>query len=714
MYFTQSQIDEIARRLALITKRDSALPYADLPLDDQEDRVPIIQYIPALQDFDNRLISLADLRNIIDSDPTDPTIGCRLTVTCGTAGSTIRIHGGVRSVYDAYYGDVVDVVVSAPGYDTWFSAITMTRDHAINVSLSKTGRDDVVITMLSGLEDVSISSPSSGQLLGWNGSRWVNTNRVSYSGGSGIDISQSNVVSANIGEIAQGLIDAGYDLSRDHEATALRELTDVSIQELSEGQVLTFDTSIMRWVARTPQSGGGGVSSLYSLDEVNVNVATLRDGQILVYDGLNDCWVARTPQSGGTGYVTIDGPDTITGQKIFTLPITVGSITENRRIYFGDTSHYLELNSNGYYFCGGGVYSDLFITGGGLGQGGGGGASSLGGLDDVDLGETLVTGESLVYDGEKWTNAKLGLGGLEDVLISGTPATGSALVWNGTAWAPRPVSSSDPVNLDASGSGAADDSHGINFMNGNNKVGHIGGNNTGAIGIYANGDIVLRARSSSTGLNIGLSEMTFNNNPVLVGQATTGALGGFKLSRVKRTPDVASGSFSYGDMSGRYYGVEMNNAGQLYVNVPWTSSSSGSSVTWGTPANNTVPLTVDGNTKTLLLSTWSPDLSGYLPLTAGSGNALIDNLYMQGAVPTTNGAITINQTTGVITLGDGYDLGDASHAFRALRVNAIYLGKNTNNLDVYMYYDRTNNCVRVKNAGIVSDYNVTGGRASTN
>ena len=53
----------------------------------------------------------------------------------------------------------------------------------------------------------------------------------------------------------------------------------------------------------------------------------------------------------------------------------IGATDATRRIYFGDTSHYLELNSNGFHFSHG-VYSDSFVSAGGLNSSGGSGGGS--------------------------------------------------------------------------------------------------------------------------------------------------------------------------------------------------------------------------------------------------------------------------------------------------------------------------------------------------
>lgn len=136
MHFTKSQIEEIAKRLAVITKRDSEFPDVVLPLDNTE-RVPLIQYLPIVQDYENRLLSLADLRSLVLADTDQTSIGCLLTVTCSTSGATIKINGEARSTYAAYYGEIVDVVISAEDYDSWYGAITMTQDHTLVIALSE-------------------------------------------------------------------------------------------------------------------------------------------------------------------------------------------------------------------------------------------------------------------------------------------------------------------------------------------------------------------------------------------------------------------------------------------------------------------------------------------------------------------------------------------------------------------------------------------------
>lgn len=238
---------------------------------------------------------------------------------------------------------------------------------------------------------------------------------------------------------------------------------------------------------------------------------------------------------------------------------------------------------------------------------------------------------------------------------------------------------------------------------------------------------------------------------VSVDPATASTYGTVKVSAVE------SGQASViTTLYGNRYGVKMDAAGKTYVDIP------------------TIPS--------------APDLSGYLPLTAGSTKPLTGALYINPSVeadpairitaatntanhaiefysssgtfqgrlgvngssglvqflakgslvlrsgnssasgvtfyaPTTNettniksqaispgfaGAVTIDETTGAMTLGNGIDIGTPGTSFRSLSAKVIYLASG-----VYLYYDSTNGCVRVHGAALVSDSYVSAGGVST-
>ena len=135
MHFTKSQIEEIARRLSVLTKKDSEFEPATLP-PDRTELVPIIEYIPLVQDYENRLLSLADLRSMVLENDDQSSIGCLLTINCTTTGADVYIKGEKRTTYMAHYGEMVDVVISAENYDAWYGVITMTQSKVFNVVLN--------------------------------------------------------------------------------------------------------------------------------------------------------------------------------------------------------------------------------------------------------------------------------------------------------------------------------------------------------------------------------------------------------------------------------------------------------------------------------------------------------------------------------------------------------------------------------------------------
>lgn len=75
-----------------------------------------------------------------------------------------------------------------------------------------------------------------------------------------------------------------------------------------------------------------------------------------------------------TGNVSVGGTLGVTGATTLSSTLSVAggiTLTTTKKIYFGDTSHYLELNSTGFHFSHG-VYSDSFVSALGANSSGGG------------------------------------------------------------------------------------------------------------------------------------------------------------------------------------------------------------------------------------------------------------------------------------------------------------------------------------------------------
>ena len=136
--FTKKQIEEIAAKLAELAIKDSQFNDIVKPLNGSES-------LPLIQDGENRLMTLPDLVNLIIGEEDRQYIKCILDISCQTENAIIEIKGQgevdytQQSTYSAYYGEIVDVRVSADGYDTWQDVVTMTQDHTVVVALNKSG-----------------------------------------------------------------------------------------------------------------------------------------------------------------------------------------------------------------------------------------------------------------------------------------------------------------------------------------------------------------------------------------------------------------------------------------------------------------------------------------------------------------------------------------------------------------------------------------------
>jgi len=136
--FTRKQIEEIAAKLADLAIKDSQFKNVGKPLNGSEG-------LPVIQDGENKLMTLSDLINLITGGEDKQYIKCVLSVNCRTNNAIVEIKGQndsgfiQRTTYNAYYGEIVDVRITADNYDTWQGAITMTQDHALVISLNKTG-----------------------------------------------------------------------------------------------------------------------------------------------------------------------------------------------------------------------------------------------------------------------------------------------------------------------------------------------------------------------------------------------------------------------------------------------------------------------------------------------------------------------------------------------------------------------------------------------
>lgn len=181
----------------------------------------------------------------------------------GTNGAVINIDR---------YQDIINKRLTALTYDpngdltSLYSNLYVSGDTNIGGDLTVEG--DVNITGdvnlnigLNDLNDVTLSTMAIGQVLRYDGSKWVN---------------------------------------------AKLSLSDLQMPAASNGQVLKFNGT--EWVAGTDETGGGGATKLSELSDVDSSVDSATDGCVLKYDETSGKWKAvdesGTPSSDGYIYRT--------------------------------------------------------------------------------------------------------------------------------------------------------------------------------------------------------------------------------------------------------------------------------------------------------------------------------------------------------------------------------------------------------------------------
>lgn len=269
-----------------------------------------------------------------------------------------------------------------------------------------------------------------------------------------------------IGAAAGGFISAmGLSTTPGISINALNDIGDVEVPSPEDGQVLTWDDETQRWVAATPESGGGGgVTSLYALSEVLSSTNPSED-DLFYYNGAE--WTNLPKETLLSGYAkTTDLPTatltiqwgksrydyqqvqyngTVQKTLFITLPAKLSDLTDDvvsgnyqpldddlTRIAALSGAGFLKRASNGTWSLDSfdnyfeldttsvsgktlvklkddydGFYANGFISALGLSGtsgSGGGGASVLNDLDDVALSLTISGDDVLTYSNGHWTN----------------------------------------------------------------------------------------------------------------------------------------------------------------------------------------------------------------------------------------------------------------------------------------------------------------------
>lgn len=333
--FTKKQIDEIAAKLADLAVKDSEFHIFKKPLNGSEN-------VPLLQDGENRLMTLPDLINLLVGEEDRQYIKCILTVQCLTSNAVIKIKGEsdfdyvTRSSYTAYYGEIVDVKISADGHDTWYDVVTMTQNHTIVVSLNEEGGGG--------------GTPSVTQY-------YV---RVTNSQGAKIELNGTQVASGSLNYFEAGdditvvVSKDGYKTDSSHSITNIRNNWDIPITLSEEEEV---DRNYVRFLDSQKEiSRDGETISTKVLSNITWEITASDVGDPESEDPEDKKLVADIPSTLGVyvndsidmkdfmnGYtwipkdqskVNVDG-DTITGT---TPGVTEGSVYDQSGTYVGDST----------------------------------------------------------------------------------------------------------------------------------------------------------------------------------------------------------------------------------------------------------------------------------------------------------------------------------------------------------------------------------------
>jgi hypothetical protein len=153
------------------------------------------------------------------------------------------------------------------------------------------------VSNLNSLTDVTITSPTNGQVLKYNGAGWVN----------GIDsttvASIDDIVDVVITTPTNGQV-LKYDTATSKwvnaadalgDSLTLDNLTDVIVGTPTDGQVLKYDTATSKWI--------NGTDALVKLSDV-VITGTPTNGQVLKYNTATSKWINGTDALGDS--LTLD------------------------------------------------------------------------------------------------------------------------------------------------------------------------------------------------------------------------------------------------------------------------------------------------------------------------------------------------------------------------------------------------------------------------
>ena len=228
------------------------------------------------------------------------------------------------------------------------------------------------VSELSGLDDVTLTTPQDGDCLSYNATsgKWENR-ELSYEYAvedlTDVDINTATLADGDI--IRWDATNSKWVKGQIPTIENLDDIGDVTLTELANGQIIKYDAVLGKWVNEDDEV----IADLDDLQDVVIDTATLENGQILKYDSVRNVWY-----NGSASAVSTKVEDL---EDVSIDPLTF----EDGQILAWDATNEVWVNKNN-----------------------GANIQKLDDVGDVDL-TSLVDGQIIVWDAtaQKWINAEL-------------------------------------------------------------------------------------------------------------------------------------------------------------------------------------------------------------------------------------------------------------------------------------------------------------------
>ena len=306
-----------------------------------------------------------------------------ISVTTNAAGTAALSYNNTTGAFSYTPPDLSSYLTS---YTVTQSDVT-THQAALSITESQISDLGSYLTGISGeaigaLSDVTITSASSGEVLKYNGTAWVNSvdstytdsavdthlntstasaNQVLSWTGSDYDwVAQSGGIaltdisvttnSAGTAALSYNNSTGAFTYTPPDLSSYLTGITGQSIEDLSDvnamtptdGQVLTWDNANSRWDAVSPSGGSYNNSSVDS----HLNTSTASANQVLSWTGTDYDWVAQSGGGGGGSSVTVSetAPSSPSSGDLWFDPNALKTY-----VYYndGDSNQWVQANPTG-------------------------------------------------------------------------------------------------------------------------------------------------------------------------------------------------------------------------------------------------------------------------------------------------------------------------------------------------------------------------------